>query len=132
MEIKRKKEHFDWIIEMTKTLFPKYTNVKWGKNWDSNEIWFYDENNNSHEIDWFQFCFINIRKALKIHYDDFYRTNLGINQEIHFVDFLYEEFQKLNNLTTKKLLSMEEKGFGCQKGFEGCDQYKNDNVCRCY
>lgn len=44
-------------------------------------------------IPWFEFCMINLRKGLKIHYDNLYRTSIGITPEVHPVDYLYEQFK---------------------------------------
>lgn len=54
--LKREIRHWSEILEMAVALFPDYTGFRWGKNWDSDEVWFY-HNEQSYEIHWIEFCF---------------------------------------------------------------------------
>lgn len=68
----------------------------------------------------------NEQPNLKKLYDFCKRNNLSV-----------KEYYDINNHVpilriTVELQTMQQKIGRCNKGFEGCDHYKNDNICRCY
>lgn len=103
------------LLEMTKALFPKYDMVHLtsGREWEKDSVAF-RFNGEIIFIHWFQFCMtellekiyvpnpLKIVRGLKIRFEEFYwNTNLywsgkKDNNIMHPVDYLYNQFLKLN------------------------------------
>lgn len=91
----RKPEHFDQIIEMAVNLFPEYKKFKWGKNWDHDEVWFYDEKDNSYEIHWFEFSVNWLSSKLGYSPATLFRKLEEECTGEHIVDLLYKTYKNV-------------------------------------
>lgn len=83
-------EQKEKLILMCKALFPEYDIFEIEK-----DGYLLFVNKKCPAIHWFEFCMTHLRKALKVHYDDLYRTSIGISQDVHPIDYLYEQYLKL-------------------------------------
>lgn len=97
------KEHRKKLIIMTNKLFPEYKycviqndEILLSKEYYVSSEEFDNQLNNEKLIifHWLEFCLIQIRKKLKIHHNEFYRTNIGIKDSVHIIDYIYEKFIK--------------------------------------
>jgi len=98
--IKLTEEQQNKLLEMCRVLFPEY---RWylGKFLRAyiigNDPDLYKEDKSDIKIHWFELCITHLRTKLNLHHDDMYlTTNPGIDTFKHTVDYLYEEFKKLN------------------------------------
>jgi hypothetical protein len=94
------------LLEMCKALFPDYT--RYVGFYITEDYKFYKEkiyefnllhligDRDIKIIHWFEFCMTHLRTKLKLHHDDMYLTmNPGMSTFKHPVDYLYEQFKKL-------------------------------------
>jgi hypothetical protein len=136
-------KHKEKLLEMCRILFPEY------KYWNlhngtcdlcmENTLDYSTEEkpkwNSWNRIHWFEFCMTHLCDKIKSlnGFNDDYDCDTNLMScwfESHPIDYLYEEFKKLNNkvedIDTVKVKPSTE---NC--GFEGCDNYKWDHICRC-
>ena len=92
--LKLTKEHKEKLLEMCNDLFPKYiitfniNALEYGT--------FIVTNNGETIIHWFEFCMTHLQeKILKWGAEEL--GSEAIDGNIHLVDYLYEEFKKLEN-----------------------------------
>ena len=94
-------EHKTKLLEMCKVLFPEYPDLQFGvkekHNW-SKEYLVFGLTGNEPIIHWFEFCTITLWNELylklgNLELKSYYE--LLLNDLIHPVDYLYEEFKKL-------------------------------------
>ncbi|XAI97299.1 hypothetical protein [Leptolyngbya phage Lbo-JY46] len=91
-------EHKSKLIEMCKVLFPEWKAHSLGETYISDDTGEFSESDETFKIHWFEFCMTHLRRELNLHHDDlFLSTNPDVNTFIHPVDYLYQEFKKLNN-----------------------------------
>lgn len=59
------------LLSLCLQLFPDYRHVRYGKNWDSDEIWFTFKDEN-YEVHWYEFCMRHLPKAI------WYKLNMDV------------------------------------------------------
>lgn len=91
-------EHRDKLLEMCKSLFPEYTDWKFGpmSEYAHYDIWFRDEKNEGIEIHWFEFCTFHLAKRIYVigHQMVDYFGYCVVIESQHPIDFLYKEYKK--------------------------------------
>lgn len=97
-------EHKFKLLKMCKELFSEYVNYKWDVIHCTDDIkyngilFMYKKNGDNDEFHWFEFCTITLWNELYLklgHLELKSYYELLLNNLIHPVDYLYEEFKKL-------------------------------------
>ncbi len=92
----------DNLLEMCRKLFPEYNEIEFN---DNGNLEFSKDNVCELEISWFEFCIISLNNELNDiffnsdmlseKYDYFVEDILLLDEDIHIIDYLYSEFNKL-------------------------------------